>query len=144
MIFPGENTIFCKIHVFCFEVEIDGKHEKNENKSLENQLFFGRRFLKDFEPTWLDFGLQVGPQQICSTQAFSKLRPRVVQDVPKSAPSASQERPRVPRERPKGTQERPKSSPRVPKSALRASLERPRGSQERPRVREFRNMLQTG
>ena len=115
------------------------------NTSEENALkIFNIDFLRILEPTWVDFGLQVGAQKTDSNDLFSKLRPRGVQERPKSAPSTSQERPRVPQERPKGTQERPKSSPRVPKSTPRASLERPRGSQERPRVRKFRNMLQTG
>ena len=140
----GKTLFFTKSTFFASKWKSMENTRKTRTNRLKINCFFWRRFLKDFEPTWLDFGLQVGPQERDPPRHFSKLRPRVVQHAPKSAPRASQERPRMPQERPKGAQERPKSSPRVPKSARRASLERPRGSQERPRVWEFRNMLRTG
>ena len=40
VIFLKENAIFYKIDDFCFDVEIDEKHGKNEKTAVENQCLF--------------------------------------------------------------------------------------------------------
>ena len=124
VIFLMENAIFYKIDDFALKWK-SLKNAKNvRRKRIKINLFFNIDFLRILEPTWVDFGLQVGLQQICSTQVFSKRRPRGVQEAskrrpraPKRAPRAPQERPRGPQERPGGPQERPKGAQERPKSA---------------------------
>ena len=107
VIFPRENTIFYKIHVFCFEVEIDGKHEKNKNKSLENQLFFLTSIFDWFWANLGGFGDPSWPSKNWVFLYFFQI--------------ASKRRPRAPQELPKSAQERPKSIPRTSKRVPRAS-----------------------
>ena len=115
---------------------------ENTRKTRTNRLkincFFGRRFLKDFEPTWLDFGPQVGLPKSQRIQVASKSRPRRAQErpkrvprAPKSAPRAPQGYPRAPQELPKGAQERPKSVPRASQERVKSAQERPKSAQER-------------
>ena len=65
----------------------------------------------------MDFGTQVGLQQVGRTRLFSKLRPRGVQEAPKRLPRAPQERPRAPQERPRAAQERPRATKTCPGKA---------------------------
>ena len=132
--FPqGKHYFFTKsTFFFCFEVEIDGKHKKNKNKSLENQLFF---LTSIFDWFWTNLGGCGGPSWpsnnwvfLYSFQIASKRRPRAPQErpkhvprAPKSASRAPQGYPRAPQELPKGAQEHPKSVPRASKRVPRAS-----------------------
>ena len=121
------NTNFHKIDVFALKSKIDQKSidfwypksMQNQEKTIKNRfkinVCFHMHFLRISEPTWLDFGLQVGAQKREPPRLISKSAPRAPQESPKSVPRASKSAPRA-----------PKSAPRAPKSAPRASQERPK------------------
>ena len=73
VIFPRENVIFYKIDDFCSAVEIEEKHEKNDKKKhFKINVCFHMHFSWILEPTWVDFGSQVEPQERDRPQHFSK------------------------------------------------------------------------
>ena len=113
VIFPVENAIFYKINVFCFEVEIDGKHEKNETQSLQNQCLLWRRFLNDFWANLVGFWASSWAPKVPVHPGFFA---RCVQEAPKRLLRA----PRVPQERPKRLPRASPKRPRAPKSVSRA------------------------
>ena len=120
----GKMLFFTKSTFFASMWKSMENTKNTRTNRLKTNCFFGHRFLKDFEPTWLDFGLQVGPQERQPPRHFSKLRPGGVQEAskrcpraPKSVPRARQERPRAPQERPRAPQERP----RAPEKRARAT-----------------------
>ena len=80
VILPRENAVFYKIDILALKWQPMKNIKKQEKHHFEIKLFFHIDFSWILEPTWMDFGLQVGLQQICSTQAFSqdasKRRPR--------------------------------------------------------------------
>ena len=96
--------------------------KKTGKNRLQIILFFHIDFFRILEPTWMDFGLQVGPPKTdrkriptafwpsCGQEA-SKRRPR----GSKSVPRASQEPPTASQEGPKSAQERPKRAQGTPK-----------------------------
>ena len=49
MISLRENAIFSKIHVFCFEMKIDGNHEKTRTNRLKINVCFDVDFLRILE-----------------------------------------------------------------------------------------------
>ena len=60
-----------------------------------------------------------------SVQVASKLRPRVVQEVPRASQESPKSAPRAPQECPKSAQECPKSAQECPKSVPRVSKTSP-------------------
>ena len=105
-------------------MEIHEIYEKSGGKSFQNRFVFSHLFFRTLEPTWVDFGIQVGLQQVCRTQAFSqdncKRRPRDFQESqgrPKRVSRASQELPTASQEGPrvKSAQERSKRAQGTPK-----------------------------
>ena len=90
VILPRENAVFYKIDILALKwqpmknIKTTGKHH------FEINLFFHIDFSWILEPTWMDFGFQVGLQQSDPPSLFSKLRPRGVQEAPKRL----QERPK--------------------------------------------------
>ena len=112
MIFPGENAVFHKMHVFASNWKSMETTKKTRKNRFKTDVFFEIDFERIFEPTCVDLGLQVGPQKSERPRLFCVFLPKSVPRAPKSAPRASQEH--------------PKSIPRVPKSAPRA-LSTPQG-----------------
>ena len=109
MILRRENAVFFKIDILALKWALMENMKKTTKNRFEIKLFFHIDFSWILEPTWMDFGLQVGPQKTDSNSLFSKLRPRGVQEAPKRL-----------QERPKGVS--------------RASNSLPRGPQEWPRA----------
>ena len=110
--FPQGKRYFLQNPRFCFEVEIDGKHEKNENKSLENQLFFWTSIVEGFWANLAGFWASSWAPKVpahpgffarCVQEAPKRLlrAPSVPQERPKRCPRASPERLRVYQERSK-------------------------------------------
>ena len=84
--------------------------KKTVKNRFEIKLFFHIDFSRILEPTWMDFGLQVGPPKTDGKQVFFKLRPRGVQEAPKRL-----------QERPKGVSRASNSLPRGPQDCPRAT-----------------------
>ena len=88
---------------------MDNMQKKQEKLASKSYCFFHIDFFRILEPTWVDFGLQVGPQKTDTNSLFSKLRPRGVQEAPKRL-----------QERPKGVSRASNSLPRGPQECPRA------------------------
>ena len=111
VILARENAVFLQNWHSCFEVATNEKHKKKQEKHrFEIKLFFHIDFSWILEPTWMDFGLQVGAQKTDSHCLFSKLRPRGVQEAPKRL-----------QERPKGVSRASNSLPKGPQECLKAT-----------------------
>ena len=115
VILSRENAIFYKIDI----VGLKWESMKNMKKAGENRfkidLFFDVDFFKILEPTWTDFGFQVGLKKGSFLEFVSKRCPRGAQ----GAPRASQGRL-------KSLQQPPKRAPRVPPSGQDVPRARPR------------------
>ena len=83
--------------------------KRTRNNRFKINVCFDIDFSRILEPTWVDFGLQVGGKKTARKQIFSKLRPREVQESSKRRLRAPKSVPREPQERPKSGQECPKS-----------------------------------
>ena len=125
VILPRENAVFYKIDILALKWQPMKNIKKQEKHHFEIKLFFHIDFSWILEPTWMDFGLQVGLQQSDPPSLFSKLRPRGVQEAPKRL----QERPkgvsRASNSLPRGPQECPKATKTCPghaQGATRGSL----------------------
>ena len=139
MIFPRENAIFSKSTIFVLPWK-SKKNMKRTTKNASKSMFvFTRFFLRILEPTWVDFGSQVEPQDLYSLNTFpssvqeaSKRRPRGSQESqerPKSAPREPQERPKSAQERLKRFLKHAKCAPETPRTCqgrLRTPQERPK------------------
>ena len=109
VILPRENAVFYKIDILALKWQPMKNIKKQEKHHFEIKLFFHIDFSWILEPTWMDFGLQVGLQQSDPPSLFSKLRPRGVQEAPKRL-----------QERPKGVSRASNSLPRGPQECPRA------------------------
>ena len=83
VILPRENAVFYKIDILALKWQPMKNIKKQEKHRFEIKLFFHIDFSWILEPTWMDFGLQVGPPKTGTNSLFSKLRPRGVQEAPK-------------------------------------------------------------
>ena len=118
VILPRENAVFYKIDILALKWAFMENMKKTAKNRFEIKLFFHVDFSLILEPTWMDFGLQVGPQRTdrnclfpsCGQEA-SKRRPR----GSKSVPRASQEPPTASQEGTKSAQEPPKRAQGAPK-----------------------------
>ena len=112
---------FYKIDILALKWQPMKNIKKQEKHHFEIKLFFHIDFSWILEPTWMDFGLQVGPPKTDTNSLFSKLRPRGVQEAPKRL----QERPkgvsRASNSLPRGPQECPRSIQTCPGHAQGAS-----------------------
>ena len=109
VILPRENAVFYKIDILALKWALMENMKKTAKNRFEINSFFHIDFSWILEPTWMGFGLQIGPQKTDRNCLFCKLRPRGVQEAPKWL-----------QERPKGVS--------------RASNSLPRGLQECPRA----------
>ena len=109
VILPRENAVFYKIDILALKWQPMKNIKKQEKHHFEIKLFFHIDFSWILEPTWMDFGLQVGPPKTDRNCLFSKLRPRGVQEAPKRL-----------QERPKGVSRASNSLPRGPQECPRA------------------------
>ena len=112
VIFPRENTIFYKIHVFASKWKSMENTKKTRHNRFKINVFCDVDFWMTFELTWLDFGPQVGPPKSRCIQVFSQ--------------DASKRRPRGSKSVPRASQEPPKRAPRSPKSDQNVPRGRPR------------------
>ena len=109
VILPRENAVFYKIDILALKWALMENMKKTAKNHFEIKLFFHIDFSWILEPTWMDFGLQVGAQKTDFHCLFSKLRPRGVQEAPKRL-----------QERPKGVSRASNSLPRGPQECPRA------------------------
>ena len=107
VIFSRGNAIFYKIHDFALKWKSLKNAKHIRRKRIKINLFFNIDFSTILEPTWLDFGLQVGAQQVYGTQSFSQVASKRRPRAPKSAQEAPKRRPRGS----KSTQRGPKRVP---------------------------------
>ena len=105
----GKMQFFTKLTFLLWSGNQWKTSKKQEKHHFEIKLFFHIDFSWILEPTWMDFGLQVGPQKTYHNCLFSKLRPRGVQEAPKRL-----------QERPKGVSRASNSLPRGPQECPRA------------------------
>ena len=115
VILPRENAVFYKIDILALKWQPMKNIKKQEKHHFEIKLFFHIDFSWILEPTWMDFGLQVGAQKTDHNCLFSKLRPRGAQEAPRASQG-----------RLKSLQQPPKRAPRVPKSDQNVPRARPR------------------
>ena len=114
-ILPRENAAFYKIDILALKWQ-PMKNIKQEKHRFEIKLFFHIDFSWILEPTWMDFGFQMGPQKhgiaaffpSCVQEASKRL-----QECPKGVSRASIE-------------QLPQRAPRVPKSDQNVPRARPR------------------
>ena len=88
VILPRENAVFYKIDILALKWALMENMKKTAKNRFEIKLFFHIDFSWILEPTWMDFGLQVGAPKTDSNGLFSKLRPRGFQEAPKKLPRA--------------------------------------------------------
>ena len=118
VILPRENAVFYKIDILALKWQPMKNIKKQEKHHFEIKLFFHIDFSWILEPTWMDFGLQVGPQNRSKLPFF--------QVAAKRRPRGAQEAPRASQGRLKSLQQPPKRAPRVPKSDQNVPRARPR------------------
>ena len=128
--FPQGKRYFLQNARFCFEVEIDEKHEQKRKKIASKYFLFSTSILKGF---WSQLGFVLAPKLTlkritpldtfsCCVQEASRRRPRGVQERPRASqerPKSAQERPKSAQERPKSVHERPESDQNVPRGRSR-------------------------
>ena len=83
VILPRENAVFYKIDILALKWQPMKNIKKQEKNRFEIKLFFHIDFSWILEPTWMDFGLQVGPPKTDTNSFFSKLRPRASNSLPR-------------------------------------------------------------
>ena len=118
VILHRENAIFFKIDILALKWALMENMQKTAKNHFEIKLFFHIDFSWIWEPTWMDFGLQVGPPKTDTNSLFFKLRPRGVQEAPKRL-----------QERPKGVSRASNSLPRGPQDCPRATKTCPEHAQ---------------
>ena len=72
VIFPGENTISYKIHVFASKWKSMENTKKTRHNRFKINVFCDVDFWMTFELTWLDFGPQVGALKSERIHVFSQ------------------------------------------------------------------------
>ena len=115
----GKMQFFTKLTFLLWSGNQWKTPKKREKHHFEIKLFFHIDFSWILEPTWMDFGLQVGLQQSDPPEPFFQV-------AAKRRPRGAQEAPRASQGRLKSLQQPPKRAPRVSKSDQNVARARPR------------------